>query len=143
MVFQSVCAFFGWIRHCFDLAFVNGVFRRSTIVSILVGTILTLINQGEILLQGQVPLWWKVLLTYLVPFLVSSYGSMSAILLNESKANNPNTKPLLASYNSRDAKSISEDVADVGVDCGTPKLTTAGKENNSSSIFHPANAEKV
>ena len=52
--------------------------RRSGGVALIVGTILIAINQGDLLLGG---LWtpalaWKILLTYLVPFLVSTYGAL-------------------------------------------------------------------
>ncbi len=52
--------------------------RRSLIVALVVGTALNLINQGPELLAGDWPVVWKLLLTYLVPFLVASYGSYAA-----------------------------------------------------------------
>lgn len=52
--------------------------RRSLIVAILVGTALNIINQGPEMLSGKVPIIWKLALTYLVPFLVASYGSYAA-----------------------------------------------------------------
>jgi hypothetical protein len=52
--------------------------RRSLMVSLIVGTVLNLINQGPELLGGGTPVWWKIALTYLVPFLVASYGSYAA-----------------------------------------------------------------
>lgn len=52
--------------------------RRSGTVAILVGTILLLINQGPTLVGGHLGLGLRALLTYLVPFLVSSYGFLSA-----------------------------------------------------------------
>jgi hypothetical protein len=43
----------------------------------VVGTILNLINQGDALF-GPGPInWVKVLLTYLVPYVVSTYGAVS------------------------------------------------------------------
>lgn len=143
MALQSVRAFFAWMRHCFDLALANGVFRRSTIVSIIVGTILTCINQGEMLLKGEVPLWWKVLLTYLVPFLVSAYGALSSILAAESLVDSANTLPLLARYDSKDTKSIIEDVAD-SFRCETPRVTKSkSHKTTKDSIFDVSNASKV
>jgi protein-S-isoprenylcysteine O-methyltransferase Ste14 len=44
--------------------------RRSLVVALVVGTALNLINQG--------PVMWKLALTYVVPFLVASYGSYAA-----------------------------------------------------------------
>ena len=52
--------------------------KRSIIVSVVVGTALNLINQGPELLSGDRPVIWKLALTYVVPFLVASYGSYAA-----------------------------------------------------------------
>jgi hypothetical protein len=43
-----------------------------------VGTVLVAINQGDALLAGwwQASLAWKVPLTYLVPFLVATWGAL-------------------------------------------------------------------
>ncbi len=57
------------------------VFIRALKVSAIVGTILILINQGDIILAGTIPPIWKILLTYAVPYSVSSYSS--AALLSE------------------------------------------------------------
>jgi hypothetical protein len=47
-------------------------------VALLVGTTLNAINQGPELLRGVTPIFWKIALTYVVPFLVASYGSYAA-----------------------------------------------------------------
>ena len=52
--------------------------RRSLVVAIVVGTALNLINQGPEFFAGGRPVLWKLVLTYLVPFLVASYGSYAA-----------------------------------------------------------------
>ncbi len=53
--------------------------RRSLIVTAVVGTILTLLNQGDVLFSGSwnSALFWKVPLTYCVPFCVATYGALS------------------------------------------------------------------
>ena len=53
--------------------------RRSLIVAVVVGTILTLLNQGDVVFAGNWPgaLYWKVPLTYCVPFCVATYGALS------------------------------------------------------------------
>ena len=53
--------------------------RRSGLVAAVVGTALNAINQGPELVAGEPVVVWKLLLTYCVPFLVSSYGSYSAL----------------------------------------------------------------
>jgi hypothetical protein len=52
--------------------------RRSLWTSLVVGTILVAINQGNVLLGGDYPasLAWKIPLTYLVPFCVASWGAL-------------------------------------------------------------------
>jgi hypothetical protein len=52
--------------------------RRSLIVALLIGTLLNAINQGPEILTGHWPVWWKLILTYSVPFAVASYGSYAA-----------------------------------------------------------------
>ncbi|WP_427964307.1 nitrate/nitrite transporter NrtS [Altererythrobacter sp.] len=66
-------------RSAFTTCFKGAVLRRSLIVALLIGTVLTAINQGDIILAGDSPAIWKVALTYLVPFLVASYGAYSAL----------------------------------------------------------------
>ncbi|MCH7738172.1 MAG: nitrate/nitrite transporter NrtS [Chloroflexi bacterium] len=53
--------------------------RRSLIVALVVGSILTLLNQGDILFSGSWngALYWKVPLTYCVPLCVATYGALS------------------------------------------------------------------
>lgn len=52
--------------------------RRSLLTALVVGTVLTAINQGNVLLDGHFPasLYWKVPLTYAVPFLVATWGAL-------------------------------------------------------------------
>ncbi len=53
--------------------------KRSFIAALVVGTILTLLNQGDVLVSGSWnnALYWKIPLTYCVPFLVATYGALS------------------------------------------------------------------
>ena len=59
---------------------------RGFRVSLLIGTILTAINQGDLILAGDLGASnaWKIPMTYLVPYLVSTYASVSAILAESS-----------------------------------------------------------
>jgi hypothetical protein len=52
--------------------------RRSLSVALVIGTVLNAINQGPEILTGHWPIWWKLILTYIVPFAVASYGSYAA-----------------------------------------------------------------
>ncbi len=53
---------------------------RAVVVMIVVGSVLNLINQGEALLHGAPLNVAKLLLTYIVPFCVSTYGTWSALI---------------------------------------------------------------
>jgi len=53
--------------------------RRSLVVAIVVGAALNVINQGDVLWSGAPLNWPKLLLTFVVPFLVASYGAYSAL----------------------------------------------------------------
>jgi hypothetical protein len=52
--------------------------ERSLAVAAVVGTLLLIINQGDVLLSASRPraLLWKIPLTYLVPFLVATWGAL-------------------------------------------------------------------
>jgi hypothetical protein len=56
----------------------SGVAKRAFIVAVVVGTTLNLINQGDAIFHGAPVNWGKLALTYIVPFLVSAHGAMSA-----------------------------------------------------------------
>jgi hypothetical protein len=55
----------------------NGVSRRSFAVALIVGTILNLINQGDAVFGGTSLNLTKLLLTYVVPYCVATYGAVS------------------------------------------------------------------
>ena len=52
--------------------------RRSVVVAVIVGTILVAINQGNVIVGGDFPaaLYWKIPLTYCVPFIVATTGAL-------------------------------------------------------------------
>lgn len=61
----------------------DGVPLCSLKVALVVGTMLNVINQADALLGHAQIDWIKLLLTYLVPFGVSTYGAVSANLRHE------------------------------------------------------------
>lgn len=70
-----------------EIALREDVVKRSSKVSLIVGTLLTVINQLDLILtQGiSVVVAFKVLLTYCVPYCVATYSSVGAILAQDSK----------------------------------------------------------
>lgn len=63
-------------RSALELAFSDGTPKRAGQVALVVGTLLVLINQYEALLGHASINWLKFLLTYCVPYLVSTYTSV-------------------------------------------------------------------
>jgi len=68
-------------REACELAVGRGTPRRAAKLAAVVGTLLVLINQWEAV-TGNAPMdWLKVVLTYCVPYLVSTYTSVSKDLM--------------------------------------------------------------
>jgi hypothetical protein len=65
-------------RRALSLATSNGVPRRAMIVAIVVGSVLNLINQGDAIFGPEAIDMGKLLLTFVVPYLVSTHGAVSA-----------------------------------------------------------------
>ena len=55
----------------------NGVPRRSLKVALVVGTALNLINQGDALFGPASINWFKLMLTFAMPYAVSTYGAVA------------------------------------------------------------------
>ena len=53
--------------------------KNTITVALIVGTILFIINQLDVILRGEATwvVWLKVVLTYFVPFMVSNIGILS------------------------------------------------------------------
>ena len=53
--------------------------RKALATSLVVGTILTAINQGDALITGPptLAMLWKIPLTYFVPYAVSTYSALA------------------------------------------------------------------
>lgn len=56
----------------------GGIPRRSLWVALVVGTILNLINQGDTFFAWAGINWFKVALTYCVPYVVCTYGAVTS-----------------------------------------------------------------
>lgn len=54
--------------------------RRSFYTAVVVGTFLVAINQGNVLVHGNVPpaFYWKIPMNYVVPFCVATWGALGS-----------------------------------------------------------------
>ena len=68
------------LMNVISVALRRDVVKRSLIVAVVVGTILNLINQGDALADFSRFDLVKCLLTYMVPYFVSTYGAVTALL---------------------------------------------------------------
>ena len=68
------------LREVCMLCLADGVPKRSLVVAAVVGVVLNLINQGDALFAGRPLDWTKLLLTFLVPYCVATYGAVSVQL---------------------------------------------------------------
>ena len=70
------------MRTWLAIAAQESVYQRALKTMLVVGTILALINHGEALLTGEIAVkgWIQIVLTFLVPYCVSTYASVQAIL---------------------------------------------------------------
>jgi hypothetical protein len=57
------------------------VLRRCTVIALVVGTLLSLVNQGDVLLAGRLDgvAGLRIAANYLIPFLVSNLGAMTSL----------------------------------------------------------------
>ena len=60
----------------FQLAFGDGTPKKALMTALVVGTILTSINHGDVILKGESINFFKILLTYCVPFCVTTWGAI-------------------------------------------------------------------
>lgn len=64
---------------CFRCSLQNRrLIRRSFLVAVIVGTVLVTINQGNRLIGGEggTDLYWKIPLTFAVPYIVATVGAL-------------------------------------------------------------------
>ena len=55
----------------------DGTPKKAFGAAFVVGTILTAINHGDLILAGQAPPIWKMALTYCVPYCVVTWGAIT------------------------------------------------------------------
>jgi len=75
--FTAIDRFRSWISAASD----RTILRRSVVTCLIVGAILTVINQGDRFLRGEFDgaMAWKIGLTFLVPFVVATISGAAVI----------------------------------------------------------------
>lgn len=73
------------VKRCLELCLERDTRRTATRLAVVVGSLLVAINHGDTILAHQNPDWIKVLLTYLVPYGVSTYSSVKKELSAETR----------------------------------------------------------
>lgn len=79
------------LRHIWRLATSDGIPGRSLKVAIVVGTALNVINQYDALLGTSSINWYKLMLTFAMPYAVSTYGAV-AVHWNAAENSKPETR---------------------------------------------------
>ena len=59
-----------------ELAFSDGTPQKAFMTALVVGTILAIINHGDFILKGESINYFKILLTYFVPYCVTTWGAI-------------------------------------------------------------------
>lgn len=61
-----------------------GIMKRSLVIAVIVGTLLNVINQGDAMFGTKDLSMLKCMLTYMVPYCVSTYGAVTALHAQQS-----------------------------------------------------------
>jgi len=60
-----------------ELAFQDGTPRKAFVTAFVVGSVLAVINHGDTMMSGESLPWGKILLTYCVPYCVTTWGAVT------------------------------------------------------------------
>ncbi len=55
----------------------DGTPKKAMYTALAIGTLLTAINHGDVIASGLAPSIWKVVLTYCVPYCVTTWGAIT------------------------------------------------------------------
>jgi hypothetical protein len=60
-----------------QMIFGDGTPKKAILTALVVGSLLTAINHGDVILSDLAPPPWKVILTYCVPYCVTTWGAIT------------------------------------------------------------------
>lgn len=81
------------MKELLHTALTRRIVSNALRVSLVVGTVLNVINQGGALLAGSGISWPHVLLNYLVPYCVASYSAAKVQLSRDAELARPDNTP--------------------------------------------------
>ena len=58
-----------------QMIFGDGTPKKAFFTARVAGTLLTAIHHGDVILSGRIPPIWKMVLTYCVPYCVTTWGA--------------------------------------------------------------------
>ena len=74
-----------------QMIFGDGTPKKAILTALVVGSILISINHGDIILDGSMPASWKIILTYCVPYCVTTWGAVTGKLAQWRRSAHPHS----------------------------------------------------
>ena len=66
----------------------DGTPKKAFFMALIIGTLLTFINHGDFIFKGDIPALWKIVLTYCVPYFVTTFGAVTGKIAEWEKSKN-------------------------------------------------------
>ena len=74
-----------------QMIFGDGTPKKAILTALVVGSILISINHGDIILDRSMPASWKIILTYCVPYCVTTWGAVTGKLAQWRRSAHPHS----------------------------------------------------
>ena len=74
-----------------QMIFGDGTPKKAVLTALVVGSMLISINHGDIILDGLMPASWKIILTYCVPYCVTTWGAVTGKLAQWRRSAHPHS----------------------------------------------------
>ena len=74
-----------------QMMFSDGTPKKAILTALVVGSILISINHGDTILDGSMPAPWKIILTYCVPYCVTTWGAVTGKLAQWRRSAHPHS----------------------------------------------------
>ena len=74
-----------------QMIFGDGTPKKAILTALVVGSILISINHGDIIVDGSMPASWKIILTYCVPYCVTTWGAVTGKLAQWRRSAHPHS----------------------------------------------------